>query len=170
MPSLAEPHATLKVRVAYHDTPGTQLDQLVLINGHSLPVPPPLSIPGEIARAIPIRLEGARVDVRTVFSHHITVMERRTESYQCGSTSYRCGTSTCHRANYCTRTVTVPVTRTIYDATCKQAAGLAPQQDAVYLLQYDYFANDRCTLACLRQWPQPDGSFRNTPCEPPPPQ
>jgi hypothetical protein len=169
MPSLAEPHATLKVRVVYHDTPGTQLEQQVLINDHTLPVPEPLTMPGEIARAIPIRLERARLDVRTAFYHQVTVMETRTENYQCGSTSYSCGTSTCYRPNTCTRTVTVPVTKLIYDATCGQAAGLGPQKDAVYLLQYDYFAHDRCTLACLREWPQPDGSFRNTPCEPPPP-
>lgn len=168
-PSLAEPHATVKVRVVYHDTPGTELEQAIHLNGHTLSVPPPVTLPGEISRAIPVRLESASIDVNTSFSHTITRMESRTEQYQCGVSTYKCGTSTCTRTNYCTHTVMKPVTVRATDAACERAVGLAPRQDAVYLLQYDYFASGRCTLACLHEWPQPDGSFRNTPCEAPPP-
>jgi hypothetical protein len=157
MPSLAEPHATVKLRIAYHDSPRTQLEQVVLINGHQPEVPPPVTLPGEISRAIPIRLEGTRLDVRTAFYHLITIMQTHTQSYSCGTNGMMC-----------TRVVTVPVTTRINDATCEQAAGLGPQQDAVYLVQYDFYAHARCTLQCLREWPQPDGTFRNTACEPAP--
>jgi hypothetical protein len=57
---------------------------------------------------------------------------------------------------------------TIVDATCKRALDQAARPDGVYLLQYDFYASERCTLACFRQWPQPDGSFRNAACEPAP--
>jgi hypothetical protein len=156
-PSLAEPHATLKLRVVYHHTPGTQLNHLVLVNGHNAGVPEPVYVPGEIARAIPVRLEGTRIDVRSTYSHTITTMRMTTQTYSCGV------------GRTCSRMVTVPVTTRVTDAHCAQAAGLGPQRDAVYLLQYDYYGHGQCTLACMRQWPQPDGTFRNGPCDPPPP-
>jgi hypothetical protein len=157
-PSLTEPQATLKLRIVYHDTPGTQLDQRVLVNGHTPAVPNPVNVPGEISRAIPVRLEGTRVDVSSTFFHLTTTMQMRPQSYRCGPYAT------------CTRMVMVPVTIRVTDAHCEQAAGLGPQRDGVYLLQYDYFAHGRCTLVCMRQWPQADGTFRNGPCEPPPPQ
>jgi hypothetical protein len=166
-PSLSEPHATAKLRIVYHDTPRTELDQLLLLNGRRLAVPAPVELPGQISRAVPMRLEDATVEVRTDFFHTITTYETRTERYACGSTSYSCGTSTCYNTTYCTRTVTTPVTTRISDAFCARAASLGAQKDAVYLLQFDFYADRRCTLACLREWPQPDGSFKNGPCDPP---
>jgi hypothetical protein len=168
-PLLTEPHATAKLRIAYHHVPPTTLEQLVLINGHVADVPPPVTVPGEVSRAIPLRLEGTGVDVRTSFYHMVTTYQTRTETYVCSTTTYPCGNSTCTRSETCTRTVTVPVTVRVSDGQCAQAAGLGPQRDGVYLLQYDYYDAGRCSLACLREWPQPDGTFRNSPCEPPPP-
>jgi hypothetical protein len=156
MPSLSEPHATAKIRIAYHHSPGTNLEHLVLLNGHSLPVPLPPIVPGEVSRGIPIRLEPAQYEVRAGFFHLVTVMQTHTETYSCGPNAT------------CTRMVTTPVLTRVYDENCPRATSFAPQRDAVYLLQYDYFGSDRCTLACLREWPQPDGSFRNAPCEPAP--
>jgi hypothetical protein len=170
MPSLAEPHAMVKVRLAYHARPGPMLSQLVLINGEDtgIPAPPDLGS-GEITRAIPVRPIATRWDLHAEFFHTITVAQTQTtyttESYPCG----RIGNST----SYCTRSIphtrTVWVTQHVRDAYCEQAAGQAPQVGAVYLLQYDFFAHGHCTLACFRQLPQADGSFLNAPCEPPPP-
>jgi hypothetical protein len=157
MPSLGQPQATAKVRVIYHRTPGTQLEHLVLVNNHALPVPLPPFLPGEISRAIPIRLEPALYEVRAAYFHMVTIMQTHAQSYSCGANGATC-----------TRMVTTPVTTRYNDEACSQAAAFSPQRDGVYLLQYDYFGQDRCTLACLREWPQPDGSFRNTPCEPAP--
>lgn len=154
-PSLAEPQATLKLRIVYHDTPGTTLDQLVLVNGQVPGVPEPVRLPGEVSRAIPVRLQPTRIDLQSVFFHMTTIMESRVQSFPCGPLG-----------KTCTRFVMVPVTRRVMDAACERAVGLGPQKDGVYLLQYDYYAHDHCTLACWRQWPQPDGTFRNAPCEP----
>jgi hypothetical protein len=156
-PSLAEPHATLKLRIAYHDTPGTHLNQVVLIDKHDAGVPAPVRVPGEISRAIPVRLQATRVDVRSSFVHNITTLRSQQQTYTCGLN------------RTCSRTVMVPVTVTVTDDHCARAFRLGPQQDGVYLLQYDFYGEGRCTLACMRQWPQPDGTFRNGPCEPPPP-
>lgn len=41
-PTLSEPHAVVKVRVAYHSWPGPQVDQVTLVDGHAvqdLPAP-----------------------------------------------------------------------------------------------------------------------------------
>jgi hypothetical protein len=67
-----------------------------------------------------------------------------------------------------TETQTVWVSEDFTDAACARAIEQAPQDGAVYLLQFDFYAADRCTLACFRQWPQADGSFQNGPCEAPP--
>jgi hypothetical protein len=168
LPRPDEPHAMVKVRVAYHSRPGPSLSQLVLINGEAVDIPtPPTGPPGEITRAIPVRPLATRWDVRSTFSHTVTVPEirheTRTESYSCGSgRTYR----TCTRSVSYTRTVMV--TRTIVDGHCEQVAGQGPQVGGVYLLQYDFYAHGRCTLACFRQLPNPDGTFQQTPCEPSP--
>ena len=169
LPAPHEPHAMVKVRVAYHARPGPSLRQLVLINGEAVDIPtPPTGPPGEITRAIPVRPQATRWDVRSTFFHTITVpqtrVETRTESYPCGSgrTPRTCTRSVTH-------TRTVMVTHTITDASCAQAAGQGPQVEGVYLLQYDFYAHGRCSLVCFRQLPNPDGTFQNTPCEPPPP-
>jgi hypothetical protein len=165
MPSPSEPHAMVKVRLVYHSRPGPGLAQHVLINGEQMdiPTPPPVGN-GEISRAIPVRLEGLRWDVRSTFFH--TVMVPQVQTYTTTS-SYPCGTSTCVRST--TQTRTVMVATQVPDATCERAAGLGPQLDAVYLLNFDFYEDQHCTLACFRQLPAPDGTFQNAPCEPPPP-
>jgi hypothetical protein len=169
LPSLDEPHAMVKIRLAYHTWPGPQLRQVVLINGEQVEVPnPPIAGPSEIARAVPVRPQATRWDVRANFYHTVTVPQQQTytttESYPCG---FGTSATTCTRTT--THTRTVWVTQTVTDAACESAAGQGPQVNGVYLLHYDFYAHGQCTLACFRQWPQPDGSFQSAPCEPPPP-
>jgi hypothetical protein len=160
-PSLAEPHATIKTRVVYHTASGPQLAQAVLINDHAADVPNPVTIPGEISRAVLVRLESTRFAVDTTFYHIAYITQMVSESYACGTIN---GVT-----QMCTRMVPRQVATRVNDGTCQQAAGLGPRRDAVYLMQYDYFAPGRCTLACFREDPQPDGTFRNGPCDPPAP-
>jgi hypothetical protein len=160
-PTLAEPHATIKTRVVYHAVSGPQLAQHVLVNDHVADVPNPVTLPGEVSRAVLVRPEGMRFDVRTTFFHTASIPQTVTESYTCGMIG--------NVPQTCTRVVTKMVTIQVTDGACAQAAGLGPQPDAVYLMQYDYFGPNRCSLACFREQPQPDGSFRNAPCDPPPP-
>jgi hypothetical protein len=160
-PSLAEPHATIKARLVYHTASGRQIAQAVLINDHAADLPSPITIPGEVARAVLVRLESTRVSVDTTFYHVAYVTRLVSQSYSCGS--FNGVTRTC------TRMVPRLVATRVNDGSCEQVAGLGPRRDAVYLMQYDYFAPGRCTLACFREEPQPDGSFRNGPCDPPTP-
>jgi hypothetical protein len=168
MPSLDEPHAMVKIRIVYHDRRGPQLDQVALINGERVEIPIPPVIPGEITRAVPVRPEPLRWDLRTAFFHTVLVSQVQTyttsESYPCGfgTTMHTCTRSTTH-------TRTVMVNQRVNDAACEQAAGLLPQVGGIYLMHYDFYAAGRCTLACFHQWPQPDGTFQNGPCEAPPP-
>ena len=159
-PALNEPHAMMKVRIAYHAADGPNLRQLVLINNHVADVPLPPSLPGDIARAVPVSPVATTVELRSIFFHTAITQQMVTESYSCG-------TGTAMRT--CTRSVwrTVPVE--IVHAACSRTLSTTPQAGAIYLLQYDYLGPDACTLACFREDPQPDGSFRHTPCEPAPP-
>ncbi|HVU50689.1 MAG TPA: hypothetical protein VHL80_08370 [Polyangia bacterium] len=160
-PSLSEPHATIKARVVYHVASGPQLSQAVLINDHAADVPNPLAIPGEVARALPVRLESTRFTVSTAFYHVAYVTRMVSETYPCGMIN---GIS-----QTCTRMVARQVATRVNDGACERVAGLGPRRDGVYLMQYDYFGPDRCSLACFREEPQPDGTFRNAPCDAPPP-
>jgi hypothetical protein len=164
LPTENEPHALVKVRVVYHASPGPQLSQLVLINNERIELPSPPRLPGEITRAVPVRPMATRWDVRTEFFHTVSVPQIQTYTT---TSSYPCGRSTCTRSQ--THTRTVYVHHRIIDAACAQAAGQGPVVGGIYLLNYDFYASGHCTLMCMRQWQQPDGSFRQTPCEPAPP-
>jgi len=163
LPTENEPHALVKIRVVYHDHPGPELSQLILINDERIDIPHPPRQPGEIARAVPVRPIATRWDIRSEFFHTITVP--RTETYTTTS-SYPCGNSTCTRTE--THTRTVYVQQHVTDAACSQVVDQGPVVGGIYLLHYDFFAHRHCSLLCMRQWEQPDGSFRQTPCEPPP--
>lgn len=160
-PSLAEPHATIKTRIVYHLASGPQLSQAVLVNNHAADVPNPVTIPGEIARPVLVRLEPTRFEINNSFYHIVYVTQMVSQTYSCGYS----GTTPIT----CTRMVPRTVATRVNDGSCEQIAGLGPLRDAVYLMQYDYFAPGRCTLACFREEPQPDGSFRNAPCDAAPP-
>jgi hypothetical protein len=167
-PSLSEPHATVKVHLAYHVRPGPELDEVVLLNGARANVPAPSEVGwGDVARAVPVRPGSARWDVRATFWHTDTVAETQTTTTQ--------QTVPCADPSMGSCTVPVTDTKTVWvdenvtDAACERAIAHAPEANGVYLLQFDFYGSDRCTLACFRQWPQSDGTFRNGPCEPVPP-
>jgi hypothetical protein len=158
-PTLAEPHATFKVRLGIHAVSGPQLAKLVLVNDHQVDVPNPTTLPGEIARAVLIRPEGTRFKVHINFFHTVTTMRQVSETYSCGTTAF---------PMTCTRWRTVTETSQVSDGSCGQEVGLGPRSDAVYLMQYDYFGPGRCSLGCFRELARPDGTFQNAPCEPAP--
>jgi hypothetical protein len=167
-PSLAEPHATVKVHIAYHSRPGPDLGQVVLLNGERVAVPNPPEVGwGQTALVVPVRPSGTSWQVKAGFSHTETAPQTQTvTTMQTVACSDPEATGVCSVP--VTETQTVMVSSDVSDGMCARALAQAPQADGVYLLQFDFYGPGRCTLACFRQWPQADGSFRNGPCEAPP--
>jgi hypothetical protein len=165
-PSLSEPHAVIKFRLAYHAWPRQQLEQAVLLGKYGIKdMPTPVQGgEGVVTRPILVRPGAAPWTVRTAFFH--TYMTTKTESYTT-SESYPCGKSVCSRSVPHTRVVNQTVR--VNDAVCERAISHLAVQRGLYILQYDFFANQRCSLHCLRQIQQPDGTLGNVPCEVAPP-
>jgi hypothetical protein len=172
-PPASEPHALVKIRVAYHSYPRTLLNQTVSLNGLRVPLEPPggtLDAPSSHAVRVP--LEPLQWSFGSTFYHTVSQTTQqpytRTEQYYCGTTYSGYGTNRYSSPRYCTRTQTayrpVTTTQTITDAACTTAVAQTPRQGAVYLVQYDYFENGQCTVRCAEQVPQADGSFRMEPC------
>ena len=185
-PTLAEPHATLKVRRTYDTQAGSTLRELLLVDDHSALVS---EVPASLASA-------PRIDASLVYPTPATfVMSNRFfhqemrevdetyyeqqpytdyESYDCSS-GY--GTNAVHRT--CSRTVTNyrSVTRyrrvsklvDVTDAECRAARRFSPAVDRVYLMQYSYQEHGACSLSCFEQMPNSDGTFTNSPCPIAPP-
>jgi hypothetical protein len=160
-PTLNEPHAVVKVRLAYHGWPGPQVDQVTLVDGHAIQdLPsPPQGGEGVITRAVRVRPGATDWSIKTAFFH--TNMVTRTESYTT-TQSYPCGRSMCSRSTPHTRTVTQTVR--VNDAVCETGMRQSTSVGATYILQYDFFAHERCQLHCFEQVPQADGSLGNLPC------
>ena len=165
-PALSDPHAVVKLRLAYHAWSGPQLEQVVLLERYGVKeIPAPVQNgEGVVTRPVLVRPGLVPWTVRTAFFHTNTTTA--IESYTT-SESYSCGKSMCSRSVPHTRTVTRTVR--VNDAVCERAIRHAAVQDGIYVLQYDFFADQRCSLHCFRQLQQPDGTLGNVPCEAPPP-
>jgi hypothetical protein len=169
VPALTEPHAMVKVELTYHDQPGPELTQEVHINGTPLDVPHPAQTRlRTVSRIVPVRLAPTRWQIETTFFHWTRTASFRTVTDEVNTS---CGTAG-DLNRYCAKTVQRTEGRSDFkrvpDAACAQSVSQAPQENGVYVLRYDFYANQRCTLGCIRQWPQPDGTLRDAPCEPAP--
>jgi hypothetical protein len=167
-PAITEPHAIVRLRMVRHAWAGPELDEAVRLNGYAIDVPP--GMPGASTRALRVRPELTHWQFRTRFFHRVTQPVTRlvTERYACGSTRSGYGSSSYTSTQYCSRTVTRTdyVTRQVVDAQCGSSDGHRPVAGGLYILQYDFFGHERCTLRCLRQIPQPGGTFTLVPCGP----
>lgn len=154
-PSVNEPHAVVKVRIRHHATPGPRMQQIVRLDEESVPFETQTF-------AVRVRPKPSTFELGTVFSHVTPQIRTRqvSESYACGS-SYGGGTRYCTR--YRTETYTDYVT--VIDATCDRRLQLLPRVSETYLLQYDFYANDECSLKCFVQRPNDDGEFDMVRCD-----
>jgi hypothetical protein len=161
-PELTEPHAVVRVRVVRHDWAGPELDESVRLDGYAIAMPP--AGPSASTRALRVRAEPVRWEFSTTFFHQEqhTVPHMVTDRYPCGTQSFGRISST----RYCTRSRMEmrTVTRRVVDASCRGSALHVPAPGAAYLVQYDFFAHERCTVRCMRQHPMPNGEFRLVAC------
>ena len=186
-PTLAEPHATVKVRRTYDMAAGTALHELLLVDEHralAAGVPASLALSPRID-ALLVHPAPATFQMHGRFLHQETqtVLETYyqqemyfdTESYDCSSGF---GTNASHRT--CTRQVTryrqVPhqhwVSRVVdvTDAACAAQNRFTPAADRVYLLQFNFQEHQACSLSCFEQVPGEGQTFKNLPCPPAPPE
>lgn len=160
-PAYDEPHAVVKARLVCHAWPGPRLDQSVMIDAQRLSeVPPPVhGGDGIVTRPVLVRPGTVSWAVRVAFFH--TQIVNRTETYTT-SQSYSCGKSICSRSTPDTRVVSQPVR--VNDAVCEQAMLFQAAARERYIIQYDFFADQRCSLHCFQQFVGTDGTLDNAPC------
>jgi hypothetical protein len=161
-PRFDEPHALVKVRLAYHAWPGPQLDQDVSIDRRSvLTIPVPVvNGSGVVTRPVMVSPGVAPWFFRSAFFH--TFVVTRTETYMT-TDSYPCGTAMCSTSTPQTRMVTDVVR--VNDGTCETGMGLMVRPSESYIVQYDFFGDRRCSLHCYREITLPDGAPGTAPCE-----
>lgn len=184
-PTLAEPHAVLKVRRTYDTLAGTHLRESLLVDDHSA-----LRADVETSFASAPRIDSTLVhptpatfamtgsffhkEWRMVREQHqVRESYMANESYDCSS-GY--GTNVVHRS--CSRNVTryryvteyhwVHKWVEVFDAQCRATSRFSPAAGRVYLLQYSFQEQSACSLSCFEQVPNGDDTFRNLPCPPAP--
>ena len=191
-PVPSEPHAIVKVRLTYHSTPGTELEQGVLLDGRRARVGGMGEITqGSQVRALRVRPRPVLWDLSSRFHHtqSYSATENYTERqpyqeqesytvsrpYSCGGYSSGSYTSrTCYRNETQYRSVTkyrsvskqrrVTRQREVDDAYCRAGLQHTPKPGAMYILQYDYYEHGSCTIQCLEQVPGSNGEFSLQPC------
>lgn len=160
-PTHNELHALVKVRLVYRAWSGPELEQLVTIDGHDIreiPLPVQQGV-GVATRSVLVRPGSAAWTIQTTFFHNDVTSHAETyettESGFCGSTA--CVQSTPHArlVNHVERED---------DATCTQGMKLLAVAGETYILEYEFFANQQCSLRCYRQVYQRGGSLTNVPC------
>lgn len=176
-PRSDEPQALVKIRRVYEHQAGDSLAESVRVGDEVALERSSDAATGRIPRtdAIAVRPATTTITVSTDFHHTITWTE--TETYQetipgTKSESYDCGTfdapQTCTRtvddSHTETRTRTVDRSTEVSDGACHGSVTIAPQANAIYLLDYTYRSDHACSLACYRQVAVSPGVFRQMPC------
>ena len=185
-PTLAEPHAILKIRRTYDTNPGSTLRELLLVDDHSVvrsQVPAALATEARIDSSLVFPVPATFVMSNTFFHQELRTVEETyydqetysdTESYDCSSGF---GTSAVHRTCYRPVTHYHSVRRTrwvnklvdVIDAQCEASRRFAPAVNHVYLLQYSFQEHAACSLSCFEQAPNSDGTFTSSKCPAAPP-
>jgi hypothetical protein len=179
-PPSSQPHAILKIRLNFHSSAGPRLDQSVFINGGLLRFAEIANVEDVIhTYTVRIPLDRLVLDVSSRFFHTESYRARQAyweqvpyqsrESYGCGSFDWR---KTCYRTvtryRSVTRYHTVTRYRAVDDAHCQRALALVPEQGASYVLDYDFYEDQRCSLRCSQRVTEgPPGTFRSVPCPAP---
>jgi hypothetical protein len=182
-PTMAQPHAILKLRRTYQSSGGTHMRESLTIEEH-----PAFAADAEREAAGAARTDALLVhptpaelrvaagffhtEMRTVQeSYSVQVPYTTTETYSCGSgTSYQtCSRTVTHyRSETRYRMVTKPVE--VSDGSCAGALWFSPALDGSYIVEYEYAQNGLCRVVCFDQVQGAEpGTFVNRPCALPTP-
>jgi len=182
-PTLAEPHAVIKIRRTYDTIAGARLREMLVVDDHrafAADVPAALASAPRIDSSL-VHPAPATFGMASSFYHQEMRTVRESyyeqepyssyESYNCGSgTSYRsCSRSVTHYRSV-TRYRTVTKLVDVVDAQCQAQRRFAPAVGRVYLLQYSFQEHGACSLSCFEQAPNSDGTFQNLICPVAPPE
>ena len=148
-----QPHAVLKFRRTYQQTPGESLTETIIIDKRvALRLAGPSSL-GVTTRtdAVLVHPVAAKYHISAIFTHTYTTSQ--TQSYSCGSAKY---------PTTCTRTATV--THTAVDGACVAQFRIYPEPLRNYLIQLDYQDRKYCTVKCYIETPKSDSELINSHC------
>lgn len=161
-PELGAPHAVARLRLAYHAWSGTLLEQTVMVDGSAVKdVPAPAqAAAGPATRTVLLRPGTVRWTIQSAFFHNDVSTHAEsftsTEAHSCNDTSCTEPPPQAHNVNVVTR---------VDDATCE--AGIKHQAVAgeTYTIEFDFFADRRCSLQCFRQTSRGAGKSASVACE-----
>jgi hypothetical protein len=173
-PARGEPHALVKVRVAYHAQYQGDLQHAVYVNGQAVAVPlPPASVQTPYTTALRVRPGPVRWKFVSAFQHKSTRTVQLTQmggpiscQLPAGSPG---GDNPLHGPlpGACTPYLPYPApptTEFVTDASCEAKAEHAVRPNEIYLVQYDFYGDGQCRARCYIQVEAADGQFRLTPC------
>ncbi len=183
-PTMAAPHAVLKLRRTYDSRAGTTLREEAFVDGHPAFHAQDSAETAQAARtdAILVHPRTAELRIATAFFHtemravqetySVQVPYTTTETYNCGSgTSYQTCTRMVTQSRTETRFRTVIRPVEVSDGSCAAALWIAPANGRAYLLEHEFVQNGLCRVACFEQTAGPEpGTFTNRPCPVPSPQ
>jgi hypothetical protein len=159
-PSPREPHAVVTLRLGYHAWPGTELEQLVDLDGQRLrDLPAPTRAGDTVTRPVRARPGTRGWTVQATFFHNNVTSHA--ETYDT-TESAPCGATTC--TQIVPRTRLVNQVDRVDDASCSQALRFAAAAGESYVLEYHYLADGRCTLQCFHQLRARGGGSTKAPC------
>lgn len=171
-----EPHALVKVRVAYHESYGSGLQHAVYLNALSVSVPLPKGSV-ETPYTTSLRVAPGRASWRftAAFHHEERRMSQRLTPLpgpvSCSRPPTSAGAdSPLHGplAASCTSqpaaTQTEFTTHSVVDADCTATTEHEARAGEVYLLQYDFYGDEQCSLRCYEQREADGGEFELLPC------
>jgi hypothetical protein len=161
-PDLREPHAVAKLRLAYHAWSGPMLEQTVMVDGsrvRNMPAPVQGG-KGVATHAVLLRPGTVRWTIQTAFFHND--VSTHAETYTSDETR-PCADTACMQSAPQARNVN-KVDR-VDDATCEAGMKHTALAGEIYLVQFDFFADRRCSVQCFRQVSRPGGTIANAPCE-----
>lgn len=166
-PGPHEPHAVLKLRLAYHvSSPGPTRREDLRVNGHGIELPRHMHLRGPDQNGTHhtrIHPGYNALAIGATFSHQEMQSRMVTENVRESCGTYQSGTGTFRttQTRYCNRTRTRMVTRptTVVDARCDRHTAIEAQPGSTYVLQYDFYGNGRCQLAVYEQIARLRGGF-----------
>ncbi len=163
-PALYEAHASVQLRSVLHTQLGPLVNEEALIDGSAVTY-------AETADAVRttsvrVRPQPTHYQFHAEFSHSETRWETQTsyvtQTYVCGSRQFGVQYCTSERPEIRTVPVLVPVS----DGGCDAHFEQTPLPGAVYLVQYELFADAMCQVTCQRLVRGADGALLATECGP----